>query len=159
MRQNTPKGTRIQICTFEEQWLGEFGDGKGTGDDQFMVPVAIDFDSNDLLYVTDEVLNEIKVFDSQGNFVKRWGSAGSNGDGLAGPSGIAVDRDDNLYVVERDGNLVHKLTPDGESLLRWGEGGTGEGQFNMPWGVGLDSQGNVYVPDWRNERPDTEVHG
>ena len=44
-RVTTPLGTRIQICTFEEEFLGEFGNGKGTGDDQFMVPVAMAFDS------------------------------------------------------------------------------------------------------------------
>ena len=151
-RATSPKGNRIQICTFEEEWLGEFGNGRGTDDDQFMVPVTIAFDSNDLLYVTDEVLNEIKVFDSEGKFIKRWGSSGINGGGLGGPAGIAIDPDDNLYVVERDNNRVHKLTSDGESILTWGEEGTGQGQFNMPWGVALDSQGNVYVADWRNDR-------
>ena len=151
-RVTTPLGTRIQICTFEEEFLGEFGSGKGTGDDQFMVPVAMAFDSNDLLYLTDEVLNEVKVFDTEGNFVRRWGSGGTNGDGLAGPSGIAIDADDNLYVVERARNRVHKLTPDGESILAWGEEGAGEDQLDMPWGVALDSEGSVYVADWRNDR-------
>ena len=143
---------RIQVCTFEEEFLGEFGGRKGAADDQFMLPVAIAFDSNDLLYLTDEDLNEVKVFDTEGNFVRRWGSNGTNGDGLAGPSGIAIDRDDNLYVVERVRNRVHKLTRDGDSILAWGEEGEGEGQFNMPWGVALDSESNVYVVDWRNDR-------
>jgi DNA-binding beta-propeller fold protein YncE len=151
-RQMTPRGTRIQVCTFDEEWLGEFGEGNGTGDNQFMVPVAIAFDSNDLLYVTDEELNEVKVFESDGNFVRRWGSSGHNGSGLGGPSGLAIDRDDNLFVAERDRNRVHKLTSDGESILTWGEKGVGDGQLNQPWGVSLDSEGNVYVADWRNDR-------
>ena len=146
-RVRNPRGTRIQVFTFDEDWLGEFGNGKGMGDDQFMVPVSMAFDSTDLLYLTDEVLNEVKVFDSEGNFVRRWGS-----DRLDGPSGLAIDREDNLYVVERNASRVHKLTSDGASLLTWGEEGAGEGQFDMPWGIALDAEGCVYVADWRNDR-------
>ena len=151
-RVSQPVGTRIQICTFEEEYLGEFGMGKGTADDQFKVPVSMAFNSQDLLYLTDEVLNEIKVFDSDGNFVDRWGSTGIDGEGLGGPSGIAIDSEDNVYVVEQCRNRVHKLTSDGKSILKWGEEGVGEGQFDMPWGVALDSESNVYVADWRNDR-------
>ncbi len=146
-RVRNPRGTRIQIFTFDEEWLGEFGDGKGMGDDQFMVPVSMAFDSADLLYLTDEVLNEVKVFDSEGNFARRWGS-----DLLDGPSGLAIDSEDNLYVVERNASRVHKLTSEGESILSWGAEGAGQGQFDMPWGIALDAEGSVYVADWRNDR-------
>ena len=35
------RGIRIQICTFDEDWLGEFSTGPGDGDDQFRVPVCM----------------------------------------------------------------------------------------------------------------------
>ena len=140
------KGMRIQICTFDEDWLGEFGNGT------FERPVSMAFDGRDLLYLTDEILNEIKVFDNEGNLVRKLGSNGNGGGTLRGPAGIAVDKEDNLYVVEQYSNQVHKLTRDGESILMWGEEGSGDGQFNLPWGVTLDSEGNVYVADWRNDR-------
>ena len=54
------RGIRIQICTFDEDWLGEFSTGPGDGDDQFRVPVCMAFDAHDNLYVTDEALNEVK---------------------------------------------------------------------------------------------------
>ena len=145
-------GIRIQICTFEGDWLGEFSTGPGTGDDQFKVPVCMAFDSQDRLYVTDESLNEVKVFDNRGNFVKRWGAEIKGVGSLNGPSGIAHGRDRTVYVVEQYANRVHKLTSDGESILSWGEGGTGEGQFNLPWGATVDLDGYVYVADWRNDR-------
>ena len=147
-----PSGIRIQICTFGENWLGEFSTGPGTGDDQFKVPVCMAFDNQDFLYVTDESLNEVKVFDNQGNFVKKWGTAIEGFGCLKGPAGIAHGDDWAVYVVEQYANRIHKLTRDGESILSWGEEGTGEGQFDMPWGITLDSQGHVFVADWRNDR-------
>ena len=147
-----PRGIRIQICTFDEDWLGEFSTGPGDGDDQFRVPVCMAFDGSDRLYVTDESLNEVKVFDNAGNFVARWGSDSANGVNLAGPAGIAHASDGSVYVVEQYANRVRKLTPDGETLLRWGEEGDREGQFNLPWGATLDADDNVYVADWRNDR-------
>ena len=152
VRVRDASGTRIQICTLDEEYLGEFGNGRGTGDDQFMVPVAMAFDSQDMLYLTDEALNEVKVFDNTGSFIRRWGSQMDDGESLAGPSGIAMDSEDDVYVVERNNNRVHKLSSDGVSILKWGEAGTGEGQFNKPWGVAVDSQNDVYVADWRNDR-------
>ena len=44
-RVSQPPGTRIQICTFEEEYLGEFGRGKGMADGQFKVPVSMAFNS------------------------------------------------------------------------------------------------------------------
>ena len=35
-RVRNPRGTRIQVFTFDEDWRGECGNGKGRGDDQFM---------------------------------------------------------------------------------------------------------------------------
>ena len=146
------RGIRIQICTFDEDWLGEFSTGPGTGDDQFKVPVCMAFDAHDNLYVTDEVLNEVKVFDSQGNFVKRWGTDVDNLGSLQGPAGIAHGSDGTTYVVEQYANRVSRLTANGELVQVWGEKGTGEGQFDLPWGAAVDSHDNVYVADWRNDR-------
>ena len=151
-RSNAGQGQRIQVCNLDEDWFGEFGKGRGPGDDQFGQPVCVAFDSRDQLYVTDDHLGEIKVFSKEGQPVRRWGSKGSAAGELDGGAGIAVDGEDNLYVVDQRNNRVQKFTPDGELLLAWGEAGSGAGQFSLPWGLGLDSQGNVYVADWRNDR-------
>ena len=63
-RSNAAKGQRIQICNLDEEWFGEFGQGRGPADDQFGQPVCNAFDSHDRLYVTDDRLGEIKVFDA-----------------------------------------------------------------------------------------------
>ncbi len=145
-------GSRIQMFTYDEEWLGEFGEGSGTGPSNFQLPVSIAFNSKEILHVSDEGLGEIKLFDREGAPVAQLGKAGVDGGSLKTPTGLAIDGDDNLYVVERDRNRVHKLTPEGETIVTWGEEGDAEGQFDMPWGVTVDGDGFVYVADWRNDR-------
>ena len=143
---------RVGICNLEEDYLGEFGNGYGDGDGQFVLPVAMNFDSRDRLYVADEHNHRVSIFDSSGTFLSKWGAHGSGDGDLNGPAGIAIDGDDNVYVVDQHNHRVQKFTADGGYLLKWGKYGSGEGQLNMPWGATVDSRGDVYVADWRNDR-------
>ena len=143
---------RVGIMTWDEEYLGEFAVGYGSGDGQLAWPVAMAFDSQDRLYVTDEQLHRISVFDSSGTYLSRWGELGTEEGQLNGPAGLAIDPEDNLYVVDQYNHRVQKFASDGRYLLQWGEEGGGEGQFNLPWGVAVDEQGDVYVADWRNDR-------
>jgi hypothetical protein len=46
---------------------------KGTGDDKFIHPHAIDVDSKGNVYVGELNQPGVKVFDRNGKFLKRWG--------------------------------------------------------------------------------------
>ena len=143
---------RVGICNMDDEYLGEFGNGYGKEDGQFVWPVAMAFDSQDRLYITDEYNHRVTVFDSQGTFLAKWGEPG-HGDGeLDGPAGIAVDAEDNVYVADTNNHRVQKFTPEGRYLLGWGREGREDGRFNMPWGVTVDRERQVYVADWRNDR-------
>ena len=155
---------RIGICNLEEEYFGEFGYGSGSGDGQFVLPVAMAFDSRERLYITDEYNHRVTVFDQSGKFLFKWGVFGGGDGELNGPAGIATDTDDNVYVVDQHNHRVQKFTTDGDYLMQWGEAGGGEGQLNLPWGATVDSQGNVFVADWRNDRiqkytPDGQLLG
>jgi DNA-binding beta-propeller fold protein YncE len=145
-------GIRIGICNLEEEYLGEFGSGFGQGDGQFVWPVAIAFDRQERLYVTDEANHRITVFDAEGKFASKWGNHGSEPGQLDGPAGIAIDPDDIVYLVDQKNARIQKFTVDGEHLGGWGQFGTDPGQFNLPWGLALGPDGAVYVADWRNDR-------
>ena len=143
---------RVGICNLDEDYLGEFGNGYGSGEGQLIWPVAMAMDSQDRMYITDEQNHRVVVFDSSGVFQSQWGDHGTGDGQMVGTSGIAIDSQDNVYVGDQGNNRIHKFTTDGRHLLQWGGPGDGPGQFNLPWGVGVDSSGNVYVADWRNDR-------
>ena len=144
-------GIRVGICDLLHGWYGEFGsDGKADG--QFTGPAAITHDSNDRIYVADEELNRITVFNADGEFESKWGELGTEPGQINGPSALKVTSDGNLLLVDHLNNRIQKMTLDGQYLSHWGSKGIAEGQFNLPWGIDTDNDENVYVADWRNDR-------
>ena len=142
---------RVTICTVDEDYLGEFGTG-GTADGEFWWPSSLAFDQADRLYIADEALNRISIFDRQGGFLGGWGASGDGPGQLNRPSGIAFDRQDNLLVADSLNHRIQKFTPSGQFLLEWGGYGDAPGRFNMPWGLAVDADGSIFVSDWRNDR-------
>ena len=143
---------RVGICNLDEEYLGEFGNGFGEGDGQFGLPVAMALDSQERLYVTDEYLHRISVFDTSGTFLGKWGAMGSGNGEVNGPAGIAIDADDHVYIADQNNHRIQKFTGDGTFVTSFGNSGDGDGQFSRPSGVTVDADGNIYVADWGNER-------
>ena len=147
---------RVVICNYDEEFLGEFsyeqGGEAGFKFTQGELPTSMAIDSEDKIYIADEMSHRISVFGTEGTILGKWGEQGSGDGEFTGPSGLAFDSADNVYVVDQHNNSVQKRTRDGEYLLQWGGFGDGDGQFNQPWGVTVDSEDNVYVADWRNDR-------
>ncbi len=135
----------------QEELLAQFVNMSDSAD-SVIWPAGIQSDGDDNVYVADEWLNRISVFDSDGNFVTSWGMAG-NGEGeLYRPSGMQLDSDENLYVVDGGNHRVQKFAKDGTFLGEWGSKGAGPGEFNSPWGITIDHEGYVYVVDHKNSR-------
>lgn len=142
----------IQMVTTKHDYFGQIGK---YGDDagNMIGPTALALDSNDNLYLADETLHRITVYDKDGGLVSTWGTEGSGEGEIDGPSGLLIDADDNLLVVDSRNHRVQKFTKDGKFLSIWGGShGDGDGQFNLPWGITKDKSGNVYIADWRNDR-------
>ena len=147
-------GTRINLFVLDEDgtehYVTEFG-GYGEAPGQFMWPMSIALDKDTNVYVSDEYLHRITIFDKDGNYVSHWGTHGSGDGELDRPAGLAIDGDEILVVDSRN-NRVQKFTLDGKYVSQFGKQGTGPGEFNLPWGIGLDGDGNIFVADWRNDR-------
>ena len=150
-RQDRPNGVRVTVCTMGEEYLREFG-SYGERDGQFVWPVSIGLDRAENVYVVDQWLNRISIFDKGGNFLTKWGVAGHGEGQFNQPFGIAFDGEENLQVVDSLNSRVQRFTKDGKFLGKWGEEGSGPGQFRLPWGISIDHRGDVYVADWGNDR-------
>ncbi len=144
-------GQRISRVTLDHQFLGQFG-AFGRGDGQFVWPRAIALDGDNNVFATDDFLNRVSIFDSEGAFLSSWGEPGSSEGQFNGAAGIAFDADGNVVVVDSLNHRVQRFTRDGEYLGVFGSHGSGDGQFNMPWGITIDSDGAMYVADWKNNR-------
>ena len=144
-------GVRVTMLTLDEEYIGEFS-RFGEEDGQLFWPSSIALDSRQNVYVADDWLHRVSVFDKDGVFLNKWGAAGSGDGQLDKPSGMGFDAEDNLYLVDSGNNRVQKFTKEGKFLAKWGSAGTGESQFNLPWGLTIDTRGDVYVADWRNDR-------
>lgn len=152
----TQTGVRVSKLTLgtapgDEEIVSEFsrsGDAPG----HLIWPAGIALDSQENVYITDEWLNRVSIFDQDGKFLSHWGSAGSGNGEFNGPSGVAIDPQDALYIADSRNHRIQKRTQAGELLTTWGSRGSAAGQFNAPWGITLDPEGYVYVADHQNHR-------
>ncbi len=135
----------------DEEILTQFGT-RGDGGGEFMWPAGVAVDSDENVYVTDEWLHRVSVFDKDGGFLRMFGELGSGPGQFNRPSGIAIDNNDDLYVSDTLNHRVQKLDKFGNPSIVFGQRGDGDGELNAPWGLTVDSCGCVYVADHKNHR-------
>ena len=70
----------------EEEHIADFCE-YGEGDGKCTWPFGVAVDNNDHVYVSDDWTNTISVFDSSGNFLRKWGKTGSGDGELMRPAG------------------------------------------------------------------------
>ena len=154
---------RITVCTVQEDYIGEIGNGGRLGGDMMDVgedasagslvwPTDIALDKHENLYITDEWLQRVAMFTKDGDWIGSWGVVGRGDGEFDKPSGITIDADDNVYLVDTGNHRVQKFTKDGQFLAKFGHFGAGAGELNMPWGIEIDGNGDILVADWRNDR-------
>ena len=150
--ENVSNNKRIAKFRYgSEDFIGEFG-SLGSLDGEFIWPNSLVVDSAGNVYVTDEWLNRISVFDPDGRFLHCWGRQGTGSGEWSRPAGLVFDHQQNLLVADSFNHRIQKFTKDGKYLSEWGSLGDKTGQFNTPWGISIDMEGNVFVADWRNDR-------
>ena len=138
------------------------------GNGQFDTPFGIGVDLQNNVYVADQNNNRIQKFNSNGNFITKWGSsfcyvnsgfAGCIDPDGAGPLqvgdgqfssliGVTTDLQGNVYVVDAQNDRIQKFDSYGNFITKWGSGpSSDDGKFDAPAGITTDSSDNVYVTD------------
>ncbi|MEW6555879.1 MAG: 6-bladed beta-propeller [Elusimicrobiota bacterium] len=146
---------RIQKFDSNGNFIFQFGSYGWGGNGLFNQISSIAVDSSGSIYVIDAEYTyqyRIKKFDSNGNFILKWGSNGSGDGQFSYPKGIVCDSSNNVYIADSGNKRIQKFDSNGNFILKWGSYGNGDGQFNYPSGIAVDSSGNVYVADSGNYR-------
>ena len=133
------RGVRVTMCDIDSEYYGTFG-AFGDKDGQFIWPSGGAIDSKGRVYVSDEQLHRISIFDHAGLFLSRWGSHGTGEGELDTPSGIAFDDQDNLYVSDTHNSRIQVFDQDGELLYIWTH-------FGKPSGLFIDRNDILYAGD------------
>lgn len=138
-------------------------------------PSGVAVDSNENVYISDTVNNEIRIVSPDGTIQRYAGqSSSSTGIPIGGgnpnlavnatlndPTGLVFDSAGNLYFVEPSANLVWRITPDGH-IANWAgtgiSGGSGDGgwawaaNLDDPLGIAVDSKNDLLIADFGNNR-------
>ncbi|MBI4888549.1 MAG: SMP-30/gluconolactonase/LRE family protein [Acidobacteria bacterium] len=160
---------------------GRFTREIGQGLYGFLFAAQVRVDSEDNIWVVDEMSGMVIKFDSQGRVAFLLGrkpealqnpprpaagggegggggrggppGAGANQDVFNRPTDVAWDAQGNVFVADGRGNArVAKFSKDGVFVKSWGQKGATPGQFGSVDSIAVDAQGNVYAADGGNGR-------
>ena len=124
---------------------------RGKGMEQLNNPQGVTVDNRTgNIYIADHDNNCVKVFDSTGKYLFKFGD--NEGEGtMYCPIGVAIYEDGILITQDNDCILNYQL--NGKFVSRIGRQGRGELEFNNLFSLTIDeSNGEIYICDYNNNR-------
>jgi DNA-binding beta-propeller fold protein YncE len=114
---NERGNARVQKFDSEGNFLLKFG-SEGSGDGQVSHVEHIAVDKYDNIYVNDPQSDKtgsgiprVQKFDTNGNFITKWGSEGTGDGQFIDPEHLAIDSDGYVYVSDRGKNNIQVFKP------------------------------------------------
>ena len=102
------------------------------------------------IYIAEFEDNCVKVFDSTGKYLFKFGDNEDEGE-MDRPLSVAVCGDSIL--ISQSNHCIMNYQLNGNFISKIGKYGNGELEFNCPYGLTIDeSNGNIFVGDCRNSR-------
>jgi DNA-binding beta-propeller fold protein YncE len=151
---------RIQVFSLAGEPLRIIGSpGKGPG--QFNAPGGVAVANGGDLFVADFYNHRVQHLNTDGSFVKQWGTTGKTGRSAGEftyPTDVALGKDGALYVADGYGNRVQVFDAGGDFLHKWGGPfalglyGPFKGWFTTTTSIAIGPEGNVFVADFYNDR-------
>ena len=124
---------------------------KGNGMGQLNCPrgVTIENETGNI-YIADQSNNCLKVFDSTGKYLFKFGDNEDEGK-MDRPFSVAICGD--RILISQGNHCILNYQLNGKFICKIGKDGNGELEFNCPFGLTIDeSNGNIYVSDCYNNR-------
>ena len=142
---------RIQKFDADGHFLFKFGNTDGHPSSalgKFDNPRQVSVDKDvKFLYVADSKNNRVQKFDTNGKFIKSWGSKGTGDGQFDLPISLIIDSKGNIIVNDLGNSHIQKFDTNGKLLLKFGSTGTGNGQFSAMEHTAVDKFDNIYVND------------
>ncbi|MDI6717074.1 MAG: 6-bladed beta-propeller [Actinomycetota bacterium] len=144
------RGSKGEIMVFSgnSDFLYRFpqnlGDGSAIPNATLGKPVSL-FSAGNLLYVTDVLDQDIKVYNLEGKLVLRFGRPGNKEGEFLYPNGIAVDKSGNIYVSDSNNARIQVFDKNGNFLYLFS--GTEKDPLSLPRGIAIDKQERLHVVD------------
>jgi len=131
------KGAFIRVDVFSSE----------SGEGQLSRPWGVAIDSQGNYFVAEQNYHRVSVFNSSGQFLRKFGSHG-NGDGqLLNPRGLGLLSTGNVVVGEYSSGRISIFDSQGNFVRNFGVG-----QLTNPQHLFVDSDDNILVADFGNKR-------
>lgn len=120
--------------------------------DSFWGPRGIAVDSTGRVYIADTGNKRIVIFDSEGNYLTEFGTAGFDPGQFDEPVGVAVANDGMVYVTDTWNQRIQTFIPSQDGMvflpsMQWDVNAWfGQSLDNKPF-ITVDANGNVFVND------------
>lgn len=141
------------VCQLElgakegKSWLGYDREGAGPG--EFAYPTSVAIGPGGRIWVADTANSRVEEFTAAGEYLRMFGSYGTQACGLDFPFGIAVDQHGHIWLSEPYANRAQEFQEEPESSKQAAEcvkGGTLPASF-PEGGVHIDAHGDVWLPE------------
>ncbi|MDX2136776.1 MAG: TIGR03663 family protein [Chloroflexota bacterium] len=127
---------------------GQFGDAALPDPvDGFWGPRDVAVDAQGNIYVADTGNKRVRVYDSQGNYLRDIGGSGAGEGRLNEPSGLAIAPDGRLFVADTWNRRVAIFAPDGSFQSAFMVRGWYDDLGNRPYLAIDETRGQLYVTD------------
>ena len=124
---------------------------KGKQDEELYNPYGVAVDPNSgNIYVTDQSLDCVKVFDSSAKYLTKFGHADGEGK-MNSPRCLAIGG--NRLFITQGSSCILAYQLDGKFIHKTGSFGDGDLQFKHPWGLTINEDNrDLYICDLCNNR-------
>lgn len=149
-------GMRVQKFTHEGKfrltWGSEAPWGKPTPPEQLLYPSGLAVGPDGNIFVTDSGHDRVKVFTSEGEFVKEWGVKGIKPGDLNAAGGLSFDAAGRLHEADAANHRVQMFMPNGRFLGEWFLPNAGNLKVWSPANVRAVGSQFLYVSDVAENR-------
>jgi alpha-tubulin suppressor-like RCC1 family protein len=146
----------VEVFSEQGTFIKRFEKSEPSGNDSCLYAIAIN--SNGEIYVYDDMwsqnqnANRILVFNSDGQYLRQFGSVGNGQNQFSFVEDMTIDSYGNILVLDSDNNRLQVYDKYEHYVGQIGVEGSGPGEFEYPRSVTVNSRNEIVILDSDNNR-------